>query len=319
MKITSVFSIVVCLTVILNFCSAGSLQPSAPPASTMKTLEQIEPRTPITSLPFTITASGSYYLTGNLTSGGNGITVDVNNVTIDLQGFTITGNGVGSGVYMIGRSNVEIRNGTIQNFQDGIKETYSSGRGHRVIDVRVIKNSATGIYLVGYGHTVKGCTVLKNATSGTSGNTGSGIYGGMRSLVAGNVIHDNGTNINGYFYALIVGDGSVVTGNTVNNNGYHAVNKAVGLLTGTCCVVKDNSVFENCLACYSDYTGMSVATGCTVIGNCVYSNGTGSAGSSLNGLIIGANSLADQNVAYNNAGTNFSAGSGSVVSETNKY
>lgn len=319
MKTKSIFSIIVCQILICNFCFAGELQPTSPPGPTMKTLDQVEPRTPITSLPFNISTSGSYYLTGNLTCSGNGITVDFNNVTIDLQGFTITGNGSGSGVYMVGRSNVEIRNGTIQNFQEGIKEVYASGRGHRIIDVRVIKNGWSGIYLVGYGHTVKGCTVLKNATSVTSGNTGYGIYGGMRSLVAENVIHDNGTNINGYFYALIVGDGSVVTGNTVNNNGYHAVNKAVGLLTGTCCVVKDNSVFENCLACYSDYTGMSVATGCTVIGNCVYSNGTGSAGSSLNGLIIGANSLADQNVAYNNAGTNLSAGSGSVISATNKY
>src|SRR5437667_49820 len=41
----------------------GSLTPPGPPAPSMKSLAQIEPRTPISSLPFTINAAGSYYLT----------------------------------------------------------------------------------------------------------------------------------------------------------------------------------------------------------------------------------------------------------------
>ena len=44
----------------------GSLTPPGAPAETMKTLEQVEPRTPVSSLPFTITQSGSYYLTTTL-------------------------------------------------------------------------------------------------------------------------------------------------------------------------------------------------------------------------------------------------------------
>jgi len=36
----------------------------------MKTLQHVEPRTPISSLPFRVTNSGSYYLTGNLTNTG---------------------------------------------------------------------------------------------------------------------------------------------------------------------------------------------------------------------------------------------------------
>jgi hypothetical protein len=45
-------------------CSAqGSLTPPGAPAPAMKTLAQIEPRTPIASAPFTISAPGSYYLT----------------------------------------------------------------------------------------------------------------------------------------------------------------------------------------------------------------------------------------------------------------
>ncbi len=68
----------------------GSLTPPGPPAPMMKTLAQIEPRIPISSLPITITNPGSYYLTANLTGGsGNGITVSSSGVTIDLNGFTL--------------------------------------------------------------------------------------------------------------------------------------------------------------------------------------------------------------------------------------
>ncbi len=72
----------------------GNLTPPGAPAPTMKTLDQIdaklEKRTPISSLPFTISQSGSYYLTGNL-SGTSGINVNVGNVVIDLNGFDLRG------------------------------------------------------------------------------------------------------------------------------------------------------------------------------------------------------------------------------------
>lgn len=45
----------------------GSLTPPGAPEPTMKTLDQIEARTPISSAPFTIIRPGSYYLTTNLT------------------------------------------------------------------------------------------------------------------------------------------------------------------------------------------------------------------------------------------------------------
>src|SRR5262245_25481316 len=68
----------------------GALTPPGAPAPTMKTLAQIEPRTPISSAPFTISSPGSYYLTTNVTvSTGDAITITVNNVTLDLNGFTI--------------------------------------------------------------------------------------------------------------------------------------------------------------------------------------------------------------------------------------
>src|SRR5438445_10077681 len=71
----------------------GPLTPPGAPAPTMKTLDQIEPRTPISSVPFTISQAGSYYLTKNLTgtASQDGITIAADNVTLDLMGFSLNG------------------------------------------------------------------------------------------------------------------------------------------------------------------------------------------------------------------------------------
>src|SRR4051794_35854724 len=69
----------------------GALTPPGAPAATMRSLDQIEPRTPISSLPFTISSSGSYFLTKNLlVANANGITINATNVDLDLRGFTIS-------------------------------------------------------------------------------------------------------------------------------------------------------------------------------------------------------------------------------------
>ena len=84
---------------VLLVCSAyaqGTLAPPGTPAPTMKTLQQVEPRTPISGLPYTITNSESHYVTGNLESTGNGVVIATGNVTPDLMGFSLNGDGGGS-------------------------------------------------------------------------------------------------------------------------------------------------------------------------------------------------------------------------------
>ncbi|HTY87010.1 MAG TPA: hypothetical protein VMB80_06060, partial [Candidatus Acidoferrum sp.] len=75
----------------------GGLTPPGAPAPTMKSLDQIysklDVRAPITNTAsaVTISAPGSYFLTGNLTvSSGNAITIATNSVTLDLNGFSIS-------------------------------------------------------------------------------------------------------------------------------------------------------------------------------------------------------------------------------------
>ena len=77
--------------------------------------------TAITSLPHTISSSGFYYITKDMTcaDGTYGITIGVDNVTLDLMGFSLIGaggSGLDNGISMDERSNVEIRNGTIRDF-----------------------------------------------------------------------------------------------------------------------------------------------------------------------------------------------------------
>ena len=87
----------------------------------MKSLDQIEPRTPISAVPFTISEPGSYYLTKNVTTTvSNAIVITVNNVTLDLSGFTISStvasaaNG-GTAILLAGSlSDISIFNGHIR-------------------------------------------------------------------------------------------------------------------------------------------------------------------------------------------------------------
>ena len=72
----------------------GILTPPGAPGPTMKSLDQVEPRTPISSVPYAINTSGSYYLTGNLTvNSGIAISINAGGVTLDLNGFTISSTG----------------------------------------------------------------------------------------------------------------------------------------------------------------------------------------------------------------------------------
>jgi hypothetical protein len=182
----------------LNFQSSrvlaqGSLTPPGVPAPTMKSLAQVEPRTPISSAPFTISTPGSYYLTTNVTTAvSNAIVIAANGVTLDLGGFTISSslaNAANGGTAILlnnGVSDIVIKNGKIRSGVTNNGSNIYSGSGFAngiffsstlPVDVRVSGVSISGclnfgIYLGGGNSTVvEGCVVRTTGQLGLGAST----------------------------------------------------------------------------------------------------------------------------------------------------
>jgi hypothetical protein len=249
--------------------------------------------TRITSLPYEIKTPGSYYLGGDLSYAGtsHGITISSNHVTLDLMGFSLKYTGASSpyGISMNGRTNVEIRNGTVTGFLVGIKES-GSGLAHRIINVRAVGNG-TGISLSGTGHLVKGCEAI------VPGNLNS-IYLEKGGIVTGCTVG----YANGEFGGINIGyglvSGNVITGTSNVYTGIGTVNPGL--------VIRDNNV-SGC------GHGIGCKTGATVIGNTV-NTVSGTTGISM---IDDSSNVLDQNT-VTGAGTHYNA-TYSNVQKRNNY
>ncbi len=199
--------------------------------------------TKITSLPFPITKSGFYYLTGNLTYSGSstGIIVSSDDVTIDLMGFCLSGPGsstLANGISILGYKNVEVRNGSLNGWSSCLWAQSGSSR-NRALNLRV-ENCTNGIALTGSGNMVKGCSAEAGSTGiGTAGvatgntvtNCAWGIYGS--GTISGNWV------INCSLDGIYCNGASSIIGNTVvtSSNGQH------GITIGTVdpCLVTQNT------------------------------------------------------------------------------
>ena len=202
---------------VLSTHAQGPLVPPGAPAPSMKTLQQVEPRTPIDALPHVIIASGSYYVTGNIgpSGPGAGILVAASDVTIDLNGFVLQGDpadGAHGILVTPGLQNVTIRNGVIRDWgNDGIHA--SEVRNLHVESV--IVHSCLGDGLDFSSGTVGG--------SHFHNNLGAGIQGSKPIPGIGIVVIKNpgssSARENGGGGVVIEGDmdveiSAVITGNT---------------------------------------------------------------------------------------------------------
>ncbi len=175
--------------------------------------------------PITITAAGSFRLTGRLNLRTppileTAIAVTAGGVTIDLNGFEIIGPGNctgfgetlscdsalggfdGHGIHAPNNDEITVRNGMVHNMRGyGI---YLDDSG-RVSDVQVRRNSLSGIRLQDDG-VITGCVATQNAEDGFMVNTGS-------------VVHASASSSNGSDGLYAFGADVVVTSTSLRDNG----------------------------------------------------------------------------------------------------
>ncbi len=281
----------------------GPLQPDSGPAETMKSLDQIEPRTPIDELPYIITESGSYIVTESLSTGLNGITVEADSVTIDLQGHTLAGSGGNIGVIVFGQG-VEVRNGTIQGFETGL---FVVGRSYnRFEDLAIKDNSAEGVLIIGDGDEANGNVLSRLRVTGN----GAGIVmQAAAGSVNGNMILDSVISDNGQAGIRLLADAGRASANIIRDcvvSGTGSRGIAISSEDGGRCngnVVTGSQIIDNA------NDGLRLAaegSESEAIGNAVRDNQimrNGNIGLSVQGLLGGhanGNKLLGNHIAENN-------------------
>jgi hypothetical protein len=168
---------------------------------------QAAPPIPILACPYNINSPGVYVVTSNLTSAGSCIGIATDDVAIDLQGYTITGDGasgVGIGCGTNPCNHIIIANGTIERFAIGI---FILGGFNTIASTTVRFNTGPTNYGPGNGIVVGAANVsdfiggLSSVTvvtnSSAIGNTREGIvcFGGLAcntAIVTGSEAKDNG-------------------------------------------------------------------------------------------------------------------------------
>ncbi len=197
---------------------------------------------------FSITTSGSYILTSDIVAPGgytgDGIFIDADNVTLNMNGFALIGaagplnsNGIivtGAGVHR----NISIYNGTLRDWGGsgvgGIGAVNSQLR-----DLRAFKNGGFGLSLG--GGTITSCLASGNGSDGIRVNGYSSITGctadfnavdgisvfGTNATVTGCVVRQNlgdgieaatGSNITGCSAMFNAGDGIKATNSLIRGN-----------------------------------------------------------------------------------------------------
>ena len=276
-------------------------------------VEQVETRIDLatvagnTTYHHVISQPGSYYLSRNLAvTKANGISITTNNVTLDLNGFTISrssGSG-GNGVYVSAAGNqTTIHNGSVSGFSFGTNAElgsyggsllhlkasqcstygiYAGSRGTRLVDCSAIQNTGIGI-MAGIGSSLSGCIASANqgaygiyAEEGStlsgcvsSFNQGTyGIYADLGSALTDcNASHNTGTGSESYgIYAL---NSSVIGCTAFRNSNTNSL--------GTCWqgvgIYINEGLVKDCVASYNRGDGICVSSDSLVSGNQCDANG----------------------------------------------
>jgi len=197
--------------------------------------------TAVSSVPLTISAPGSYCLTGDLVSSGTAITIQADNVVLDLNGHTLTGSGGGTtyGVYSNMHRGLRIRNGTLRGYSNPIyiddrnsPFTYAGiSSRHELSDLR-IEGGVAAIALVGHYSSIHHNTLMDSTQYGIYATTISGSGSGAVNILANQVFNTGTTAAGSPVYGIAVGGtGSLVQDNVIANLRGPANSAAIRTLT----------------------------------------------------------------------------------------
>lgn len=309
--------------------SGNPLPPAGPIGPTMKTLNEIEPRGCIASLPAYLNEEGSYCVSANLTAKAgsrDAIVIGASNVTLDLGGFTLSGlvdgrpvPGLSAIRVVDGVGCITIRNGNISRW--GGAGVAASGASELKIEGLCVTFNAGGGVLTGENSIVSNCIARSNGAGGIAAgagsiftscvaakNAGSGLSGGEGSLVKDCVSRSNAEN------GITVLGGGNVTDCTAGKNAKIGIGAGAGATVETCsssenglagvfaengCTIRGNSVSAN------TKDGLRVASVCNVVENTCTNNGRGGAaggpGSGAGILLAGDRNHVERNLATGNA------------------
>lgn len=204
--------------------------------------------------PVTISVSGSYRLSGNLTvpdANTTAILITAENVAIDLNGFSILGStvcsgfptscsptGSGHGITGGGVSNISVFNGDIHGM--GARGIYIGGFGHRIKEIRAVSNGSDGILAFGI---VQSCVANFNGGSGilTPGLAIDNVAIANR-LEGIEFINQSGVGVNNL---AISNGGNGISGEATLNGNYALGNKQIGISAVCPSSVVSNTAVNN--------------------------------------------------------------------------
>lgn len=210
--------------------------------------------TPITSVPVNLTESGFYCLTQNLrieSTPGAAISVNADNVSIDLNGYRLEGPitdlGQSKGIYAVKRRNLTIRNGAISGFQYAIwlndNAPYADSKNHIVEHLSLENNLTTAIWVIGTNSIVR-----HNRISRTGTPTSSYTYGilarGHGARIVGNDLSDLMVTPGATTHAihLLAGSSSTVSDNQVSGVGASGESVGIYIENSSTTLVRNNTL-----------------------------------------------------------------------------
>lgn len=283
------------MTTSAAFAVAG---PINPPAGPVVPTPGPEPRIAVNAANtpgdadslFRIAAPGSYYLTGNVVGVANkhGIELASGGIVLDLNGFSIIGNGIGSGnfdgithSFSTFYSGITVRNGTVTQWgRSGINLNVGALTGCLIEEVHAALNSTSGI-TVPADSAVSRCTATRN--------TGTGFVFSNAVTFDSCVASDNGTG------GFVTVNASVFRSCEARSN------------TGDGFAANIGCTFENCTANTNDAQyGFDAGVACTFTA-CIASQNTGTQATS-GGFECQGGCVFTDCTAYNNTSTNASPG-----------